>query len=170
MPTIDPSIQVPSHIGVVASLVVDPEGRVSESGNSLPLSSPEDRARLNALRQWSSCILVGAATFRSGGYHESRTPVISYSRSTGEISDWNQELARVRAVHGPKILIEAGPNILEQLLEQELVERLYLTKSSRESKDITSPRFNLTLLEDGRGMKLIDSIQGSEDRFEVYER
>ena len=170
MPSADLSILVPSHIGVVASLLVDPYGRVSESGSSLPLSSPEDRARLRALRSWSSCILVGSTTFRSGGYQALRTPVITYSRSTEEIRDWDQELARVRAIHGPRILVEAGPNILEQLIDHELVERLYLTRTSRESKDSTGPRFNLTLLDDRERMKLVDSIQAREDRFEIYDR
>ena len=169
MPIPDTSIQIPSHINVIASLLVDPSGKVSESGNSLPLSSPEDRSRLRALRRWASWILVGSTTLRSGGYQTLGTRIVSYSRSTNQIQDWSQELTRMRTIHGPRILIEAGPNILHQLLDEDLVERLYLTRTSRESKDSTSARFDLARIDDEGGLKLIESTQGIEDRFEVYE-
>lgn len=166
----DHSIEIPAHISLVASLVVDKVGRVSDAGSSLPLSSAEDRTRLRTLRNWASAIIVGSKTYQSGGYQRSPIPVIVYSRGKEEIGDWSHEMNRIRATHGPNILIEAGPNILEQLLRDRLIDRLYLTRTSRKSQDAASPYFDLSLLGVGSDLELVDTMMGLEDVFEIYER
>ena len=170
MATPNHPIQIPSHIAVVASLVVDKAGKVSEAGSSLPLSSPEDRTRLRTLRNWACAIVVGSKTYQSGGYQRSPIPVISYSRDKGEIGDWSGEIDRLKSTYRSKILVEAGPNILEQLLRDRLIDRLYLTRTSRESQDATSPYFDLSLLGVGSDLELVDTTVGLEDVFEIYER
>jgi len=96
--------------------------------------------------------------------------VVVYSRTPHPITRWDLELERLQREYGPRILIEAGPSLLEQLLKEDLIDRLYLTKTSRESSDESSPRLDLSLLDRDGTLDLIESIEGLEDLFEVYQR
>lgn len=93
-----------------------------------------------------------------------------YSRATHAILRWDLELERLQNEYGERILIEAGPEILQQLLEEGLIDRLYLTKTSRKSSDESSPHFDLRVLDDHGAMDLIESVRGDEDLFEIYQR
>ncbi len=162
--------QLPDHIKVISSLLIDPVGRVRDGVSSRPLSSEDDRQRFLALRASADCIVIGRKTWESESYAKTKVPVIVYSRATSPITRWAIELDRLQKEHGPRIVIEAGPDLLEQLLHEDLIDRLYLTKTSRESKDESSPRFDLALLDREGRMDLIDSNRGAEDLFEVYQR
>jgi riboflavin biosynthesis pyrimidine reductase len=96
--------------------------------------------------------------------------VVVYSRRTHPITRWDLELERLQREYGPRIVIEAGPDLLEQLLKEDLIDRLYLTKTSRESNDESSPRLDLRVLDREGAMDLIEKFEGSEDLFEVYQR
>ncbi|MGA1609311.1 MAG: dihydrofolate reductase family protein [Candidatus Nanopelagicaceae bacterium] len=159
----------PEGVSVVASLLIDPKGRVRDGQDSRKLSSPEDRRRFLALRRWADVILVGSKTFAAESYEKTRVPVIVYSRSKRKIHDWSLELSRIKASHGSKIFIEAGPGLLEELIEQRVIDRLYLTKTSRVSDDSASPIFHTEILEDS-GLELISTDISPEDRHEIYQR
>ncbi len=159
---------VPPQVEVIASLLIDPRGRVSQDGTSRPLSSPLDHDRFLALRTWGSCIVVGGRTFQAESYERSRLPVEVFSRFSREVESWPEEIERLKAKHGRHILIEAGPGLLHQLLDANLIDRLYLTRTDRLSSDPESPRFDLNRLE--RSMKCIDSLRHGEDLFEIHQK
>ena len=159
----------PDGIYVVASLVVDPSGRVRDGRDSRPLSSPEDRRRFLGLRRWAQVILIGSKTFSAESYGKSKLPVLTYSRKEREITDWSHELLRVQESHGRRVLIEAGPGLLEPMIRHNVVDRLFLTRTSRVSSDATSPIFDFSLLENS-SLELISSEVLAEDRFEIYQR
>jgi riboflavin biosynthesis pyrimidine reductase len=163
-------VNLPLGINVIASLLIDPMGRVREGSSSRPLSSPEDRQRFLSLRTLADCILVGRRTWESESYSKTKTPVVVYSRRINPITQWNLEILRLQREYGPQVVIEAGPDLLGQLLKEDVIDRLYLTKTSRESRDESSPRFDLETFLFSETMELIESIAGEEDFFEVYQR
>jgi riboflavin biosynthesis pyrimidine reductase len=155
---------------VIASLLIDPSGRVRDGGTSRSLSSAEDRRRFLSLRKWADCILVGSNTAAAENYRTTSLPVIIYSRREREIEDWKAEISRLKSTFGSHILVEAGPTLLTQLIDQGLIDSLYLTRTRRISKDVTSPIFDPSLHLQAGSMKLMESSRGEEDLFEVYER
>lgn len=155
---------------VIASLLIDPMGRVRDGATSRPLSSVEDRRRFLSLRKWADCILIGSNTATAENYRTASLPVIIYSRREREIEDWKGEISRLKSTFGPHILVEAGPTLLAKLLDQSLIDSLYLTRTRRVSNDVTSPIFDASLHLQAGSMKLIESSHGEEDLFEVYER
>ncbi|MFM8841173.1 MAG: dihydrofolate reductase family protein [Actinomycetota bacterium] len=161
---------IPARVEVIALLLIDPSGRVSQGPSSRPLSSPEDRQRFLSLRGWGDCIVVGRRTWESESYAKTKVPVIVYSREPDPIQEWNREIERLQREHGPRIVVEAGPELLEQFLRAGVIDRLYLTRTSRISSDEESPRFHFDLLKSEGEMELIESVEGSEDIFEVYQR
>jgi riboflavin biosynthesis pyrimidine reductase len=158
---------------VRANILIDPDGRVRSGRNSSPLSSPADRARFHQLRHWADCIVVGGATFRSEPYQNSSrnekegAPIITFSRSSEEITDWRKAFNEISSHHGDQILVEAGPNLLHQLINAGIIDELYLTRTQRESEDLESPRFDLAWID---GWPLVSREISSEDLFEVYSR
>lgn len=170
-----PLNEIRPEVHVIASLLVDPTGRVREGVSSRSLSSPEDRQRFLSLRQWAECIVIGAKTHQAESYERTRLPVIVYSRTKRVVDDWAAELNKLKGEYGDRILIEAGPGILHQLIREGLIDRLYLTRTSRVSQDRESPIFDLSLLGPGHDLRLIEStivrsVDESEDLFETYER
>lgn len=148
-----------------ANILIDPLGRVRAGSNSAHLSSKEDRKRFHQLRDWAECIVVGGETFRSEPYDRVSLPVISFSRSTREISDWHLEFVEISKKFGSKILVEAGPNLLNQLIEANVINQIHLTRTRRRSDDIASPVFSLDQISD---WQMISQEVGDEDVFEVY--
>jgi riboflavin biosynthesis pyrimidine reductase len=165
-----------------ANLLIDPAGRVraqdlgSASGpagesaaklTSSPLSSLEDRRRFREHRQWAHLIVIGGETGRVEPYGKSKKPVLIYSHRKRSVDDWESEFSALASRYGAHILIEAGPNLLHQLLEAGVVDELYLTRTDIRSKDLSSPRLNLDLLEK---LKLVESERIGSDTFERYHR
>lgn len=155
---------------VIASLVIDPAGRVRDGGTSRALSSAEDRQRFLSLRKWANCIVVGSNTAAVENYQTASLPVIIYSRRKDAIEDWKGEISRLQRTYGPHILVEAGPNLLAELFDHGVIDSLYLTKTDRVSSDTTSPTFDTSLYLQEGSMKLIESRRGEEDIFEIYQR
>lgn len=171
--SIDPA-SIPPQACVIASLLIDPSGRVRRGKSSTPLSSPEDRTRFRSLRRWADCIVIGGQTANAEPYSkiaaESRIPLVIYSRSGREVVDWQSEFADLASIHGRHLLVEAGPGLLEQLIDSEVIDRLYLTRTTRRSDDEASPKFDTSLLAESRSFELIERIEGQEDLFEIYQR
>ncbi len=135
---------LPNEVKVIASLLIDPKGRVRDGVSSRPLSSAEDRQRFLAVRTLADCIVIGRRTSEAESYAKTKVPVVVYSRRSHPITRWDLEL--------------------------DLIDRLYLTKTSRESNDESSPRLDLRVLDREGAMDLIEKFEGSEDLFEVYQR
>ena len=96
--------------------------------------------------------------------------VAIYSRSDREIVDWQEEFERLKSIHGSHLIVEAGPALLEVLIAVGLIDRLYLTRTERRSSDEESPVFDLSLLDPSGSFTLVEQLESSEDRFEVYQR
>lgn len=169
IPSDSGSLKIPPEIEVIATLLIDPLGRVSEGGTSRALSSPNDRNRFLSLRRWGFCILIGGRTFEAESYGVSRLPVEVFSRSERVIESWPVELENLKCKYGRRILIEAGPGLLHQLLDADLIDRLYLTRTDRRSSDPKSPVFDIDRLTTLGTMKCIESFRSGEDIFETYE-
>lgn len=170
-----PKSEIHPRSHVIASLLIDPNGRVRDGESSRSLSSPADRERFLSLRQWGDCIVIGSRTESAESYRRSRLPVVVYSRGREMISDWQVEMRKLRARYGDHVLVEAGPGILHQLIEQGALDQLFLTRTSRISTDKESPLFDLKFLGSEHGLQLMESTEieaadGSVDRFETYRR
>jgi riboflavin biosynthesis pyrimidine reductase len=150
-----------------ANILIDPLGRVRAGRNSSSLSGKEDRKRFHQLREWADCILIGGETFRSEPYKDCPRPLIVFSRTEKTISDWRKEFREIAAKYGENILVEAGPGLLEQLIEAEVIDQIHLTRTIRESQDSSSPVFHLNKISDWR---LISREEENGDLFEVYRR
>ncbi len=162
-------LDLPPQVEVIATLLIDPSGKVSEGGTSRPLSSPFDRERFLSFRRWGRCIVVGGRTFQVESYQGSRIPVEVYSYSNRAITSWAGELERLKKKYGGRILVEAGPGLLHQLLDADLIDRLYLTRTDRCSSDLESPVFDLNRVMKSGTMKCIESFRVGQDLFETYE-
>lgn len=150
-----------------ANILIDPLGRVRSGKNSAPLSSKNDRERFHQLRAWADCIVVGGQTHRSEPYHLTSLPVISYSKSQKAISDWPGEFLEIAKRYGSKILVEAGPNLLHQLLDANVIDQIHITQTTRRSDDATSPVFDLSRIKD---WKVISQEMDEENAFKIYRR
>lgn len=150
-----------------ANILIDPLGRVRAGKNSARLSSTGDRVRFHQLRAWADCIVVGGETFRREPYDKSTLPIIVFSRSERVISDWQVEFLEISKIYGSKILIEAGPDLLTQLIDARVIEQIHLTRTNRHSDDIESPVFDLSRIKD---WKVISVENDEENVFEVYRR
>jgi riboflavin biosynthesis pyrimidine reductase len=94
-------------------------------------------------------------------------PVIVFSRSKRVISDWQVEFLEISKKYGSKILIEAGPDLLGQLIDASVIQQIHLTRTNRQSDDIESPVFDLSQIKD---WKVISVENDEENAFEVYRR
>lgn len=168
-PSLPQGPKIPPEVEVIATLLIDPLGRVSEGGTSRGLSSALDRERFLSFRRWGRCILIGGQTFQVESYQGSRLPVEVFSRSKREITSWSAELERLKRKYGKRILVEAGPGLLHQLLDDDLIDRLYLTRSDRESSDSHSPIFDINMLTKSGTMECIESFRREKDIFETYQ-
>jgi riboflavin biosynthesis pyrimidine reductase len=154
-----------------ANLLIDPNARVAEFGSSKSLSSPEDRARFHALRNWADLIIVGGRTFKAEPYSGSTIPVHVFSRSDREISDWYQEFIELAQRYGRNLLIEAGPELLQQIIRAGALDHLHLTRTLRMSNDATSPVFSAPLMREIEEQWFITSDEEvGEDRFTIFSR
>jgi riboflavin biosynthesis pyrimidine reductase len=123
---------------VTVTLVTGVDGSTSKGGGSAGVSSDVDRAAFLARRRNADCILIGGNTARTEPYQRTPVPVIVISRSlinplaNNRLAHcWNlsPEKALERAIKkfGPNVHIEAGINIITQLLEVGKIDALELS-------------------------------------------
>lgn len=127
-----------------ANLIVGQDGSTTLAGSSIGLSTDEDRNRFKELRNKSDLILIGGNTARREPYKRTPIPLYILTHSKVRLQPKNQlakqfaltpaqmiaELANnfYPALTSPiNLLIEAGPALLLQMIEQELIDYLYLT-------------------------------------------
>jgi riboflavin biosynthesis pyrimidine reductase len=131
--------------GVNGCLLVGPNLATSIAGRSHPLraGAPSDREFFGSLRSQADLILVGGKTFIAEPYRQSSVPLAIYATSnllaiksnpvarvvSGEIGD---VVSKLRNTFGgePKILCEGGPTLISALIQMNLLDQLFLSRST----------------------------------------
>ena len=134
------------QVVVSANLIVGIDGSTTANGSSIGLSNDEDRQRFHQLRGESDLILIGGNTARREPYKRTPIPLYILTHSKVKLQPKNQ-LAKqfqltpkqlLEEVGGKfessselpiKLLVEAGPKLLLEMIAQSLVDYLYLTVS-----------------------------------------
>ena len=131
--------------GVTGCLLVGANLATALAGRSHPLraGAPADREFFRSLRSQADLILVGGKTFIAEPYRQSSVPLAIYARSdllavksnpvarivSGEIGD---VISKLRDSFGgnPRILCEGGPTLISALIQMELLDQLFLSRST----------------------------------------
>lgn len=128
-------------MSVIASLVVAQDGSTVKGGISSGVASIQDRNRFLARRREADCIIIGGNTARNEPYHRTPVPVVVISRSMiNSLADnriafwWNttpeNAIARAKKTFGENILVEAGPNLVKEMIGAGLIDGLELSVTS----------------------------------------
>jgi len=128
-------------MAVFASLVVGSDGSTTKGGNSRGIASGVDRTTFLTRRRSADFILIGGQTARSEPYHRSPVPVVIASRSMiNALTDnrlahwWNLSpmaaLAKGIKEFGSNVLVESGPAIINELIENKVLDGIYLSVTS----------------------------------------
>lgn len=128
-------------MSVFASLVVGADGSTSKNGSSSGISNGADRTTFLVRRRNADFILIGGQTARTEPYHRTPVPVVVTSRSMiNALADnrlahwWN--LSPVSALEkgvkkfGPNVLVEAGPRLINELIQARVLDGIYLSITS----------------------------------------
>jgi len=131
--------------GVNGCLLVGANLATTIAGRSHPLrdGAPSDREFFRTLRSQADLILVGGKTFMAEPYRQSSVPLAIYATSdlltiksnpvarivSGEIRD---VVSNLRESFGgePKILCEGGPTLISTLIQMDLLDQLFLSRST----------------------------------------
>jgi riboflavin biosynthesis pyrimidine reductase len=127
-------------MAVYASLVIGRDGSTSKNGSSREIASGADRNEFLARRREVDFILIGGQTARCEPYHRSPVPVVVASRSMiNSLADnrnahwWNcsplEALERGIKKFGGKVLVEAGPGFISELIAARALDGIYLSIS-----------------------------------------
>ena len=114
------------------------DGSTSKDGSSAGVSTNTDRERFLKRRREFDCIIIGGNTARNERYSFTPCPLVVISRNPSNvlISNpnavwWNMEpklaLEKARREFGPDVLIEAGPVLLNQFLNEGLVDQIEIS-------------------------------------------
>ena len=128
-------------MSVFASLVVGADGSTSKNGSSSGISSGVDRRTFLVRRRNADFILIGGQTARTEPYHRTPVPVVVASRSMiNALADnrlahwWNlsplSALEKGRKKFGPNVLVEAGPRLINELIQAKVLDGIYLSITS----------------------------------------
>lgn len=131
--------------GVTGCLLVGANLATTLAGRSHPLraGAPADREFFRSLRSQADLILVGGKTFIAEPYRQSSVPLAIYATSdllanksnpvarvvSGEIGN---VISKLRDSFGgePRILCEGGPTLISALIQMELLDQLFLSRST----------------------------------------
>ena len=168
-----------AKLNVIANLVVASNGATSKNGSSIGLSSPADRERFHLLRTQSDAILIGGSTARREPYKKTPIPLFIITHSLVRLQPKNQlakqlnlppklalaEISNFFADKGnAQILVEAGPKLLTQMIEEGLIQTLYLTINHGATGENIIDLNQLL-----RTFKLISSEKIADDEFQIYD-
>ena len=123
---------------VVATLVVGRDGSTTKGGRSSGVTSAIDRETFLARRRSVDCIIIGGNTARNEPYQRTPVPVVVLSRSmvnslahNRRAHWWNcsisDALVRAKRLFGENILIEAGPQLILESVNGDLIDVLELS-------------------------------------------
>jgi len=135
------------EIITTANLIVGKDGSATVNNSSIGLSTNEDRARFKQLRSKADLILIGGNTARREPYKKTPVPLFilthakvrlqpknqlakQFSMSITELlSEISNNFAPTESTFPINLLVEAGPILLQQMIELSLIDNLYLTKN-----------------------------------------
>ena len=127
---------------VVANLVIGSDGSTSKNGSSIGLSSQADRARFHEIRSKSNAILIGGETARREPYKKTPVPLFIVTHSHVRLQPKNQlakqlnmdPIAAISEIEkffegttDVQLLVESGPKLLQLLIDNKKIDKLYLT-------------------------------------------
>jgi riboflavin biosynthesis pyrimidine reductase len=139
------------EIIATANLIVGSDGSTTANNSSIGLSTDEDRLRFKQLRSKSDLILIGGNTARREPYK--RTPVPLYILTHAKVrlqpknqlakqfsmgitdlfSEISNNFLPTEITSPINLLVEAGPILLQEMIELSLINHLYLTKNLEKS-------------------------------------
>lgn len=170
-------------IFTTANLILGRDGSSTRTGSSIGLSSDEDRKRFKQLREDSDLIVIGGNTARREPYKRTPIPLYILTHSKVRLQPKNQlakqftlsptqlfeEIAQnFKPDHASspiRVLVEAGPQLLQTLIDQGLIDQLFLsTNMSKDGENKISAK-DLT-----NGFSLIKEEVVGEIKFERYNK
>ena len=168
-----------AKLNLIANLVVSASGATSKNGSSAGLSSPADRQRFHDLRTQSDAILIGGSTARREPYKKTPIPLFIITHSLVRLQPKNQlakqlnlppQLALTEISNffadkeSAQILVEAGPKLLSQMINEGLIQTLHLTINHGATGENTIDLKDLV-----KNFQLISSEKIEDDEFQRYE-
>lgn len=135
-----------------ANLVVGKDGSTTLAGSSTGLSTDEDRRRFHELRSKNDLILIGGNTARREPYKRTPIPLYILTHTKVRLQPKNQlakqftlspsELInQLKSSFNPdqsapiNLLVEAGAALLKPMIEEGLIDHLYLTVNLEKTGD-----------------------------------
>jgi riboflavin biosynthesis pyrimidine reductase len=123
---------------VIGTLVVGADGSTSKNGNSAGVTTALDRSEFLQRRRSADCIIIGGNTARTEPYQRTPVPVVVLSRtlinplSGNRLAHcWNltpgKALDKALKTFGPRIHIEAGASIFQELISAGRIDQLELS-------------------------------------------
>jgi riboflavin biosynthesis pyrimidine reductase len=132
---------------IIATLVVGADGSTSKNGDSAGVTTELDRSEFLQRRRRADCIIIGGNTARTEPYQRTPVPVVVLSRALVNPLSGNRlahcwNLSPVKAVDkaletfGPRIHIEAGATVIEELVAAGRIDELELSiTAARDGED-----------------------------------
>lgn len=136
-----------------ANLIVGKDGSTTVAGSSTPLSTDEDRRRFHQLRTDSDLILIGGNTARREPYKRTPIPLYILTHTKVRLAPKNQlakqfTMTPAQMINeisnnfppqdsksGIRLLVEAGPKLLRQMIDQSLIDQIYLSINLEKTGD-----------------------------------
>lgn len=136
-----------------ANLIVGKDGSTTVAGSSTPLSTDEDRRRFHQLRTDSDLILIGGNTARREPYKRTPIPLYILTHTKVRLAPKNQlakqfTMTPTQMINeisnnfppqdskaGIRLLVEAGPKLLQQMIDESLIDQLYLSINLEKTGD-----------------------------------
>jgi riboflavin biosynthesis pyrimidine reductase len=171
------------EIIATANLIVGNDGSTTANNSSIGLSTDEDRLRFQQLRSRSDLILIGGNTARREPYK--RTPIPLYilthakvrlqpknqlakqfSLGIGELfSEISNSFPPTDSISPIHLLVEAGPFLLQEMIDLSLINYLYLTKNLEKNGEN-----KISIQELTRPFKLLSSEKVGSCEFMHYQK
>ena len=161
---------------IIATLVVGADGSTSKYGNSAGVTTALDRSEFLQRRRNADCIIIGGNTARSEPYQRTPVPVVVLSRALVNPLSGNRlahcwNLSPVKAVDkaletfGPRIHIEAGATVIEELVTAGRIDELELSITAitdgEDKLDVENFLTHFTIIKDQSvdGTRFISAIK-----------